>query len=282
MVKVTTTSFQSATITSAAITTTNLDIGGFTTFNGGASLTLTGAGKVSTASQFTLNAGSIFSIAATAQFAQANNFGLVPGADPTPSTLNNDGVWTSSTNVNIVVNTQGKGSWVSTATSTLSVTGITFTIGSAQVAGIWKFLGVTGTIPTLGGGGYVELNGKTFNIGVSSIGTLNHLNGQTTVTSGTIGNLSISNGNFIVSKVSVSNLNFTAGVIAGSAPTGSTLNSVATLLTGEAPKFVNNVKFASGQINWNCMPGSCQVVANNAVFQTASQTEIENMMEKNQ
>jgi len=269
-VKVTSSSFGSATITSAAITTTNLDIAGFSTLTGGASLTVTGSGKVSTGGQLTLNGGSLFSIAASAQFAQGNPFGVVPGADPTPSTLNNDGVWTSSSSANIVVNTQGKGSWVSTATSTIAVTGITFTIGSGQVAGTWKFLGVTGTIPTLSGGGYVEINGKTFIIGASSIGTLSHLNGQTTVTSGTVGTLSVANGNFIISKLSVQSLNFTAGVIAGSSSSGSTLNSASTVLTGEAPKFVNNIKVASDEINWNCLGGSCQVVTNNAVFQTSS------------
>jgi hypothetical protein len=269
-VKITSASFGSVTITSCAITTANLDVAGFSTLSAGASLTVTGSGKVSTAAQFTLNAGSVFSIAASAQFAQGNNFGVVPGADPTPSTLNNDGTWTSSTNANIVVNTQGRGAWVSTASSNIAVTGVTFTIGSAQVAGVWKFLGVTGTIPTLNGGGLVELNGKVFTIGTSSIGTLNHVNGQTTITSGTVGTLSVGNGNFIVSKLSVQSLNFTAGVIAGATTSGSTLNSARTMLNGEAPKFVNNLKLISDEINWSCLGGSCQIVTNNAVFQTST------------
>jgi len=271
-VTATSVSFSSATVTTCAITTANLDVGGFSTLQAAAKLTLVTAGKVSAPAQFTLNGGSIFSLGAGSQFTQNFPFSLVPGADAPAPTFNNDGTWTSASTATVVVNVQGKGNWVTSASGVLAVTGVTFTIGSGSIAGAWKFLGVIGTLPTLSGTGYVELNGRSFTINSVSIGSLSHFNGDTTINSGSVTNLTVTNGNFIVgTQLNVNLFNFTSGVLSGR--TGSVLSAANTVLATASPKNIQKIRLSSTAFTWDCSGLTCPMVATDAQFGTPKKAE---------
>jgi len=271
-VKSASTLVQSVVVTGLTITSTNLEISGFTTLQA-ATMVLTGTGKVSASSQFSLNAGASFQITSTAAFTQANAFSLVPGADAPRPTLKNDGTWSSGAAATINVDVTGAGKWQFGQGSTLVANAVAFTIGSATVSGYWKLVAVTATIPMLSGAGTVELGGgSTTTIANSAIGHLLHTSGKTTITSGSVSNLNVTNGDFIVASLSVGTLSFTSGNIkgTGTSASSSTIKASTVLISGEAPKTLSNITVSAAAINWNCVSGSCQVVNNNAVFLTAS------------
>jgi len=266
-VKATSTSLVSVSITGITLTTTNLDTSGFTTLLT-ARLILTGAGKSSTSSQLTLNAGSVFQIAATGTFTQGTPFTVVPGADPLRPAIKNDGTWSSTSAATINVDVNGQGKWLFSQVSTLTANAVTFSIGSAAIAGYWKFVGVTSTIPAITGGGTLEVGGGVTTITSSGIGTLLHQSGKSTVVSGSVTNLNVSNGDFIVTGLNVGTFDFLSGNVQGIGGK-STINASTVNLFGEQSKFINNIAVIGIVINWNCLGGSCQVVANNAVLNTA-------------
>jgi len=270
-VTVTSTQIGSGTISGISLQTTNLELNGYATLNG-AVITLTGTGKVSGPAQFTLNGGAAsFVISSTATFSQSSDFGLVPGADPNPPFVRNDGSWLSSAPANIVVNILGNGKFSFATGSQLAVTGVNFATNNLDIATTAKFLGVTGNINSLTGGGYVELNGKTFTITTASVANLTHLNGQTTVSTGNgINYLSVANGMFQTSRITVTTFNFSAGTVQGTG--SSSITATRTYFTGDVPKFVTSINVISKYISWACGT-SCQIVSNGGVVANPASSE---------
>jgi hypothetical protein len=271
----TTSTLGNAALTSATLTTQNIDVAGF--FNlGGSSVTVTATGKVSSPAQFTMTNGATLTFASTCRFIQGNTFGLVPGGDPNPPLFTNNGVLNSTSSFSIVVNVRGTGTWNFAAGSALQVTGVIFNAAAGIVSSSWKFLGATASIGSLSGSGVVEVNGKQFLANIISLGTFNHLNGATQFDSGTVGTLNLALGQVnVTTTLAATTINFSSGTLAGTYLNQklATVTATTAILTGNAPKFFANLNLYSPGLVYNCgNGGACQIILNNALIANKPQS----------
>jgi len=255
------------TLTQVTAVFQNIDLGGFSTLSG-AAVTVTTAGRVSAASQFTMGQGSTFSIGSACQFSHGNPLSFNQAGDTSPPLVTNDGRFASASSLSVNVNVRGAGFWDFGPGSSLSTSGVIFSGNTVNVVSQLKFVVSTVNLQSLTGPGSVEVQGKEFVARSVAVGTFSHVSGQSSFDTGTFNTLTISGGDFNITRsVQATTLNFVAGNLQGSSFTGVSLNTTNAVFSGPIPKFLSNLSVSSTAFTFNCgNGGSCQLMTKNAMI----------------
>jgi hypothetical protein len=268
----------SATLTNAVINNTPivasyLVLNGVSTVNG-ASITVTGTGLVTEATQLTLGFNTSFITTPTAKISQTASLLLIPsGVLTRPPSFRNDGSWDSTRDLTINIMTSGSGSLTFERDTTLAVTGITFSMNTVNLnSSVLKSIGSNLTVnniqaPT----GSIVTQSLLFMInGVMNVGGFTHTNGNTRINRATIGNLNVTSGVFNVTgtgATDLGNLRFEGGTIT-STGASKIVSARSIYIIGQDLKTLRNVTLSSADIIWRCIPMECELVLQNAVLTT--------------
>jgi len=260
-----------AQIVNTPLTTSNLDLAGFSTLNGG-SLTVTGLGIVSETSQLTLGMGALFFVTGAAQVSQSSPLQILPsGTSQTPS-FKNDGKWTSTSTLTLDTLTSGAGNFQFGNGGSVVATGIKFSINSLLLtSSTFTSIGSTVNINSVdGSGGTINSQGQSFVVnGTMNVGTFNHQNGITNVVTGNVGTLTIQSGTFNVTGngIKVGTLNFQGGSIGSHAQSVNFVNTN-TMITTNSPKTISAVTISTDALTLSCGAQQCQLILINAEITT--------------
>lgn len=276
---VTTGTFSNAQIMNLPMTIGVYTQTGFTALTG-SSITIAQNGVISQNCQLALAPGSTFSVASTGVVSQSAAYEIVKTSlnTPTPS-FNNDGKWTTTAPLSILIATTGSGIFQLASGSMVTLTGIQFATGSiVSTASTLTAIGSDVTVGSISGSGTFQAQGNTFTV----TGTLNcqsfvQTNGVTNIGTGVVSSLDLQTGSFTIngpapptgSLLSVASFTFEGGSLASIAPTAPvSINSFS--LSGVQPKTLNNVSVSAGTLTLDCGSQQCQLFTQDAHLSSGS------------
>jgi hypothetical protein len=250
------------------ISTSNLNVKGLAALDD-TTLTVTSLGVISASSQFTLANGAQFVVSSKGKVSQSAPFKLLPSGSDQPPLFTNNGIWTSTSDFLLVVNTRGSGSFQLGQGASISISGIAFNIDSLTLTG--ATFTVTGSVVTIntvnGQGGVITAEGRQFLVTTLNVDTYTHTNGDTEIGSGTIGTLDVQTGtvNVTGSGATIGVLLFEGGQISGNNPSATVVLTIGNAtLTGNQPKILNNLTAKFQELNLKCGPQQCQLFTQDA------------------
>jgi hypothetical protein len=271
-ISITTATLTSAEIIFSPLSVTTLNLDGFTNLEG-ASISVLGTAIISNPAQLTLSDGAVFSINRTAVVTQSATLKILPSGGVPPPVLLNQGRWSSSAELDIVVETRGTGTYELGALSTTTINGVHFNSGPVTLTGKFNSLGGTTTvIESITGSGTVTTEATHFAvIGNVATNLFTHINGLTTIPTATISTLDIQSGLFNITGagVTANTLNFEGGTISATTPSG-TLKVGALTLTGTQPHTLENIAVTANSLTLSCGPQQCQLFTINATLTAKS------------
>lgn len=271
---VSTATLANAGIVKTPVVANDLELKGFTSLNG-ASLSVTGLGIISASSQFTLSEGATFIVTRTARVSQSAPLRLLPSGADHPAVFQNDGRWTSTSDLEIVVTTNGTGAFEFGTGATTTLTGIHFRTQSLSLTG--SKVTVIGSVVNIGSidgrAGTVDFQGSSFTVqGNANIDKYTHENGDTTIGTGNFGSVDVQTGNWNITglAVTIGQLTFEGGQISSTPGRRGVVTVSTTIITGNQPKTFSDVEVTSSVINLVCGTQQCQLFTKNAIFATPS------------
>jgi hypothetical protein len=270
---VTTGSFSNAQISSLNLTVDTFTLLGFVSLSS-SSLTISQNGIISQTCQITLSPGSSFTVSNTASVSQSAQFVISKSSSQNPApTFTNDGQWTSTSELSILITTQGKGNFQLATGSTTSITGISFTTGSIiATSANFTSVGSTFQATSIAGTGRFISQGNTFDVsGSINANSYTQTNGATSVGTGTIVTLDIQSGTFTINGpapptgalLSLTSFTFEGGLLSSLSATSNV--AITTLaLTGTQPKTFSDVTVNAALLKLDCGSTQCQLFTQNA------------------
>jgi len=259
--------FSNAEILNSPISVSALTLEGFSTLDG-STLSVLQNGVISKLSQLTLENGAIFIVTKTAQISQSAAMSFLPSGTTNPSSFQNDGRWTSTSDLKIVVNTKGTGAYQFGTGSTSEITGIAFNAGSLTLtSSSFTSIGCVVSIGNIAGTGTIFSQGAQFVVsGELNAAKFTNANGDTQIGSGSIQLLDIQTGTFTVTGTGASagTLTFEGGTIASPGPTSALLTVGTMKITGAQPKTLSVINVAATTLSLSCGTGQCQLFTQRA------------------
>jgi len=270
-----------ALLSNADIVNTPLSVTGLTLKNppstlDGATLTVLQNAVVATESQLTLSNGAQFVISNNAQVSQSAPLSLVPASQDHPPVFTNNGQWTSTSKLTLVVVTKGTGSFQFGTGATTTLSGIPFNAGSLTLTS--STLEVVGSIVSVGsvsGTGIIDHQGQQFVVtGSLSAQKFTLVNGVVQTVTANINTLDIQAGTFNItgSGATITSFTWEGGLVtAPSASTSTTLGVTSLTLTGTIAKTITNLKVTVTNLALTCGTQQCQLFTQNAALNTKTQ-----------
>jgi len=268
--------FENADIVNTPVSVNSVTLKGPSTLDG-ATLTVLQSCVVATQSQLTLSDGAQFIISSTGQVSQSAALSLVPASQDKPPAFTNNGQWTSTSKLSLVVETKGTGTFQFATGSQTILSGISFNAGSLILtAANFTSIGSIVSVGSISGTGLIDNEGQRFvvngNLAAQKFILVNGL-----VQSGTanINTFDIQSGTFNItgSGATVSTITWEGGLITSPSTTASTtLNVVNLTLTGTQPKTLSNIKATVTNLALSCGNQQCQLFTQNASLNTKTQT----------
>jgi len=239
----------------------------------GASLAVTNLCIVSASSQLTLSDGANFIVNRTARVSQSAPLKLLPAGGNRPSAFENDGRWTSTSDLEIVVTTRGVGTFEFGTGSKTTVTGINFTTGAMTLTGAqFTVIGSFVTVGSIDGrSSTIDHKGQTFTVlGNANIANYIHENGQTSVGGGNFGTVDVQNGLWNLTGIgaTIGTLRFEGGLVSATHGKGAAITVTSTILTGTEPKTFEDIRVTTTSVSLSCGVQQCQLFTKNAIFTT--------------
>jgi len=259
--------FSNAEIYNSPISVSALTLEGFSTLDG-STLSVLQSGVISKLSQLTLENGANFLVTKTAQISQSAAMSFLPSGTTNPSSFQNDGRWTSTSDLKIVVNTKGTGAYQFGTGSTSEITGIAFNAGSLTLtSSSFTSIGCVVSIGNIAGTGTILSQGAQFVVGGElDAAKFTNANGDTQVGSGSIQLLDIQTGTYTVTGTGASagTLTFEGGTIASPGPNAALLTVGTLKITGGQPKTLSVINVAATTLSLSCGTGQCQLFTQRA------------------
>jgi hypothetical protein len=266
-------SFANAQISSAQLNVGTFTLNGYTSLSS-STLTITQNGVISKDTQVTLSPKSTFSVGSNAVVSQSAAFEILATSSSTPAPqFQNDGQWTSTSNLVLFVPTSGKGIFQFATGSTTSITGITFSAGSIiATSANFSAIGSSVNVGSIAGTGYFATSGNDFTVTQSiNCNTFTQTNGVTKFGNGAITNLNFITGTISVTGpqpptgpiLGVGTFNFQGGIFSSLAET-SPVSVSNFILTGTQPKTLNSASLTAGYLELNCGTTQCQLFTESA------------------
>jgi len=273
-VSINTATFSNADIVNSPVTVTGVTFKGPTTLDG-AILTVVTTAVIATDSQLTLSDGAQFVISSTGQVSQSAPLSIVPSSQVHPPIFTNNGQWTSTSKLTLVVGTKGTGSFQLGTGSTTVLSGIAFNAGSLTLTS--SFFSAVGSVVNVGsisGTGTIDTNGEQFIVtGALAASNVTLENGVVQCGSANINLLDGRSGTFNITGPSavVSSLTWEGGLITCPPAAGTTLTVTSLTLTGTQPKTLINVKAVVTNLSLTCGTQQCQLFTLSASLTTKTQ-----------
>eukprot|EP01124_Arcella_intermedia_P004249 TRINITY_DN1238_c0_g1_i1.p1 TRINITY_DN1238_c0_g1~~TRINITY_DN1238_c0_g1_i1.p1 ORF type:complete len:612 (-),score=97.18 TRINITY_DN1238_c0_g1_i1:36-1871(-) len=276
---VTTGTFSNAQIMNLPLTVSVYTQTGFTALKS-SSVTISQNGIISQNCQLALGPGSTFSVASTGVVSQSAGLEIVKTSMNTPApSFNNDGKWTTTAPLSILIATTGSGVFQLASGSMVTLTGIQFATGSiVSTASTLTAVGADVTVGSISGSGTFQAQGNTFTV----TGTLNcqsfvQTNGVTNIGTGVISALDLQTGSFTINGpapptgalLSVATFTFEGGSMSSISKTAPVAVTSFTL-SGVQPKTLSNVSVTAGTLTLDCGSQQCQLFTQDAHLSSGS------------
>jgi len=264
--------FTNADIILSPVMVSSATFKGPSTFNSSV-FTISQTGVIATDTQLTLSDTAQFVIATTAQVAQSAPMSFLPASPDHPPIFRNNGRWTSTSSLNLVVNTQGTGAFLFGTGSQLMLSGIPFNTNSLTLtAANFTSVGSTVSIGSVSGTGVINAQGQQFVVsGALAASVVNLVNGIVQCATANIARLDAQSGVFNItgSGATVTTLTWEGGTItAPSTATTTTLTVSSLVLTGTQPKTLSYLTATTQTLSLSCGPQQCQLFTLNASLTT--------------
>lgn len=233
----------------------------------GSTVNVLGTASTDDVGQLVMANGASLAIQKNAKVSQTKVFRVLPTGDH-PSEFTNNGQWSSSADLSLVVPTNGLGSFTFAQGATLQLTGIPFSASAVTLASaFFKTVGSSVVIGSLIGNGSVMTQGDSFQVlGTANAKSFVHQNGVTQMGSGTIDSLAVQVGTYNItgSGATVGSLSFTGGEITGAAGAGTILSVGDTTITGASAKTLSNILVTTSTLQLSCNAPQCQLFTSSA------------------